>query len=63
MKISKEDSKYLKSYTEIFFLKFFVVPNGLFSGPGKFSNLNKPSISCLRIEGAIVAIYIDGFFW
>ena len=36
-----------------------MLPNGLSSGPGKFTKLIKPPIACLRIEGVIVAIYID----
>ena len=31
----------------------------MFSGPRKFTKLTKPPIACLRIEGVIVAIYID----
>ena len=44
---------------EIFAFKFVVVPNGLSSGPRKFTKFTKPPIVCLRIEGVIVAIYID----
>ena len=40
------------------FLKYFVLPNGLSPGPGKFPKLTEPPISCLRTEGVIVAIYI-----
>ena len=36
-----------------------MLPNGLSSGPRKFTKLTKPPIACLRIEGVIVAIYID----
>ena len=57
--ISEEDSKYLKFYAGKFFLKFVMLPNGLSSGPRKFTKLTKPPIACLRIEGVIVAIYID----
>ena len=59
VKISEEDSKYLKRYAGKFFLKFVVLPNGLSSGPQKFTKLTKPTIACLKIEGVIVAIYID----
>ena len=59
MKISEEDSKYLKFYVGKNLLKFVVLPNGFFSGLRKFTELTKPSIACLRIEGVIVAIYID----
>ena len=58
-KISEEDSKYLTLYAGNFFLKFVVLPNGLSSGPQKFTKLTKPTIACLRIEGVIVPIYID----
>ena len=63
VKISKEDSKYLKFYAgknlKFVILKFAVLPNGLSSGPRKFTKLTKQPIACLRIEGVIVAIYID----
>ena len=59
VKISEEDTKYLKFYKGNFFLKFVVLPNGLSSGPREFTKLTKPPIACLRIEGVIVAIYID----
>ena len=59
VKISEEDSKYLKFCVGNFFLKFVVLRNGLSSGPRKFTKLTKPLIACLRIEGVIVAIYID----
>ena len=59
VKISEEDSKYLKFYAGKRFLKFVVLPNGLSSEPRKFTKLIKPPIACLRIEGVIVAIYID----
>ena len=58
VKISEEDTKYLKFYVGKNF-KFVVLPNGLCSGPRKFTKLTKPPIACLRIEGVIVAIYID----
>ena len=59
VKISEEDSKYLKFYAGKIFLKFVVIPNGLSSGPRKFTNLTKPPIACLRIESVIAAIYIE----
>ena len=58
VKISKEDSKYLKLYAGKKIFKFVVLPNGLSSGPRKFIKLTKPAIACLRIRGVIVAIYI-----
>ena len=59
VKISEEDSKYLKFYAGKFFLKYLVLPNGLSSGPRKLTKLTKPPIACSRIEGVIAAIYID----
>ena len=59
VKISEEDSKYLKFYVGKNLLKFVVLPNGLSSGPRKFTKLTKPPIACLRIEGVIVGIYTD----
>ena len=59
VKISEEDSKYLKLYAGKVFLKFVVLPNGLSSGPRKFTKLTKSPIACSRVEGVIVAIYID----
>ena len=35
-----------------------MLPNRLSSGAGNFTKLTKPPISCLRIEGIIVAICI-----
>ena len=40
-------------------MKIVVLPHGLSSGPQKFTKLTKTPIACLRIEGVIVAIYID----
>ena len=38
-----------------------VLPNGLSSGPRKFKKLTKPPIAALRLEGIIIAFYIDDF--
>ena len=46
VKISEEDSKYLKFSAGKTFLKFFVLPNGLSSGPQKLTKLTKPPIAC-----------------
>ena len=58
VKISKEDSKYLKLYAGKNLFKFVALPNGLSAGARKFIKLTKPAIACLRIQGVIVAIYI-----
>ena len=39
--------------------KFLVLPNGLCCGPRKFTKLMKPPIATLRLDGHIIAIYID----
>ena len=49
VEIFEEDSKYLKLYAGIFFLKFVALPTGLSSGSRKFIKLTKPLIACLRI--------------
>ena len=36
-----------------------MLPNGLCSGPRKFTKPTKPPIACLRVGGVEVAIYID----
>ena len=60
VKISEEDSKYLKCSAEKVFLKFVVLQmsNELPSGPPKFTKLTKPTIARLR-TGVIVAIHIN----
>ena len=37
-----------------------MLPNGLASGPKKLKKFTKPPIAVLRLEGIIIAIYIDG---
>ena len=38
------------------------IPNGLSSGPIKFTKLTKPQLAALRQDGVIIAIYIDDLF-
>ena len=57
--IHTDHSKYLKFFWKGQLYKFLVLPNGLCSGPRKFTKLMKPSIAILRIEGHIIVIYID----
>ena len=45
VKISEEDFKYLKFYLGKNLLKFVVLPNGLSSGPRKFTKLTKLPIA------------------
>ena len=51
--------KYLKFFWIGQLYKFLVLPNGLCSEPRKFTKLIKPPNSILRMEGHIIAIYID----
>ena len=39
--------------------KFLVLSNGPCCGPRKFTKLMKPSIATLRLDGLIIAIYVD----
>ena len=52
-------TKYLKFFWKGQLYKFLLLPNGLCSGPRKFTKLMKPPIATLRVAGHIVAIYID----
>ena len=38
---------------------FLVLPNGLCCEPRKFTKMAKPLIATLRLDGHIIAIYID----
>ena len=55
----EQDTKYLKFSLNSKLLKFVVLPNGLSSGPRKFTKLTKPPLTLLKIQGHTVAIYID----
>ena len=58
VKISEEDSKYLKFYAGKNFLRFVVLPNGMSSDPRKFTKLTKLPNACLRIEGVIEGVIV-----
>ena len=59
VKILEKHSKYIKFFAGSKLLKFFVLPNGLSSGLRKFTKLTKPPLAVLRLEGIVIAIYID----
>ena len=59
VKILEKNTKYLKFFAGSKLLKFVVLPNELSSGPRKFTKLTKPPLAVLRLEGIIIAIYID----
>ena len=54
--------KYLKFKFQGRLFKFVALPNGLCSGPRKFTKLLKPPLAVLRKLGIIVAAYIDDLF-
>ena len=61
VEILEEHRKDLKFFARSKLLKFIVLPNGLSSGPRKFKKLTKPPIAALRLEGIIIAFYVDDF--
>ena len=57
--ISESCQKYLKFKYQDKLFKFLALPNGLCSGPRKFTKLSKPALAFLRKRGFIVSAYID----
>ena len=57
--VSEKHQKYLKFHWKGNFYKFTCFPNGLCFCPRKFTKLIKPVYSCLRLQGHILAAYID----
>ena len=57
--VSEKHQKYLKFHWKGNFYKFTCFPNGLCFCPRKFTKLIKPVHSCLRLQGHILAAYID----
>ena len=57
--IHPDHTKFLKFIWKNQLSRFLVLPNGLCCGPRKFTKLMKPSIATLRLDGHIIAIYID----
>ena len=57
--ISEFHQKYLKFQFQDKLYKFVCLPNGLCSGPRKFTKLLKPVLAVLRQQGYIVSAYID----
>ena len=57
--IHTDYTKYLDFFWKGQLYKFLALPNGLCSGPRKFAKLMKPPIAILKMEGHIIAIYID----
>ena len=57
--ILPEHQKYLKFYFRGKLYQFTCLPNGLCSGPRKFTKLLKPLLSYLRLQQVTVAGFID----
>ena len=57
--ILSEHQKYLKFYFRGKLYQFTRLPNGLCSGPRKFTKLQKPPLSYLRLQQVTVAGFID----
>ena len=57
--ILPEHQKLLKFSLQGKFYKFTCLPNGLCSGPRKFTKLLKPSLAKLRLDYIEIAAYID----
>ena len=59
VKIREEDQKFLKFKFNDTCYKFTSLPNGLTTGPRKFTKLLKPPLASLRRKGHILCAYID----
>ena len=57
--IRPDHTKILKFILKNQLYKFLVLPNGLCCDPRKFTKLMKPPIATLRLDGHIIAIYVD----
>ena len=57
--ILEKHQKYLKFLHNGVLYKFLCLPNGLCSGPRKFTKLLKPALATLRKEKVILSAYID----
>ena len=60
--VSEHDQKYLKFMFDGQLYAFTCLPNGLCSGPSKFTKILKASLATLREAGHILGGYIDDIF-
>ena len=60
--VDESDQKYLKFIFNGQLYQFTCLPNGLCSGPRKFTKLLKPPLATLREAGHILGAYIDDIF-
>ena len=54
-----DHTKFLKIIWKNQTFKFLALPNGLCCGPRKFTKLMKPLLATLRLDGQVIAIYIE----
>ena len=57
--IHEDDKKYLKFVYNNKLYVFVCLPNGLCSGPRKFTKLLKPPLASMRLQNCLVSGYID----
>ena len=57
--ILPEHQKFLKFSLQGRLYKFTCLPNGLCSGPRKFTKLLKPPLAALKLDYVKIAAYID----
>ena len=60
--VCEEDQKYLKFNFDGQLFQFTCLPNGLCSGPRKFTKLLKGRLASLREIGHVISAYIDDIF-
>ena len=57
------DRKYLRFYWQDNLYQYTCLPNGLSSGPTKFTKVMKPALSTLHIKGHIVSNQLDDLYF
>lgn len=62
IRMRNRDRKYLKFSWNGKLYQFTCLPNGLSSGPRKFTKIFKPALSCLHTKGHIVSSHLDDFY-
>ena len=60
--IRNNDRKYLRFCWNDNLFQFTCLPNGLSSGPRKFTKILKPVLSSLHANGHIVSGHLDDFY-
>ena len=60
--IRQSDRKYLKFQWNNTLYQYTCLPNGLSSGPRKFTKILKPPLASLHTKGHIISCHLDGFY-